>query len=568
VTEGVVESVRMLAGRYQVGELLGRGGMADVHVGIDSLLGRRVAIKLLKPALASNPAFRSRFRREAQEAAKMAHPTIVRIFDAGEETVVAEDGSEVQVPFIIMEFVDGRLLKDIIAEGPLEPAEAVRIISQVLTALEYSHRAGVVHRDVKPGNIMVTNAGQVKVMDFGIARAISDSSASIAETSTIVGTAQYFSPEQARGEAVDARTDLYSTGIVLFEMLAGRAPFTGENPVAVAYQHVNQQPVPPSAFTPRVSPALDAVVLRAMSKDRFDRFQTAREFRIDAEAASTGAIPPRKTSHVNGFNTTLFGANTAAPNGTEATFRQLNVDQNDRIPRTQNRPPVAWIWGGIAVMIVVVVAVVLWTLSLSQTSYTQNVAIDVPDIVGLPFEEASTTIADENLVAERHDETSADVAAGTVIRTDPEAGITVAPGQDIAVYVSSGGKQVKVPAVVGLTQADASAAITTAGFQQGDISQEYSPTIKAGIVISSAPGPGESGAEGSPISLVISNGLVQVPPVVGQSIGAATNALVGLQLEVKTVSDLKCSGGAVSAQSVTGDAPQQSSVSLTYCAKP
>jgi serine/threonine protein kinase len=568
VTEGVAQSVRLLAGRYQVGDLLGRGGMADVHVGIDSRLGRRVAIKLLKPALATNPSFRSRFRREAQEAAKMAHATIVRIFDAGEETVVDDTGTEVQVPFIIMEYVDGRMLKDMIAEGPIEPVEAVRIISQVLTALEYSHRAGVVHRDVKPGNIMVTTTGQVKVMDFGIARAISDSSASIAETSTIIGTAQYFSPEQARGEAVDARTDLYSTGIVLFEMLTGRAPFVGENPVAVAYQHVNQQPLPPSAFTPRVSPALDAVVLRAMSKDRFERFQTAREFRIDAEAAGAGAIPPRKTPQVNDFNSTLFGVNPSAAAGSEATFRQLNVDQSDRIPRTQNRPPVAWIWGGIAVMIVMVVAVVMWTLSLSQTTYTQNVAIDVPDVVGFTFEDGADTIAGANLVAERIDETSAEFAVGTIIRTDPEAGITVGPNQEIAVYVSSGGKQVKVPQLVGATQADAAAALTAAGLVEGAITQAYSPTVKPGVVISSAPGPGETAAEGTPVTMVISNGLVQVPPVVGQAIGAATNALTALQLEVKTVSDMNCGGGAVSAQSATGDAPQLSSVTLTYCAKP
>jgi serine/threonine protein kinase len=568
VTEGVAQSVRLLAGRYQVGDLLGRGGMADVHVGIDSRLGRRVAIKLLKPALATNPSFRSRFRREAQEAAKMAHPTIVRIFDAGEETVVDETGTEVQVPFIIMEHVDGLMLKDMIAEGPIEPVEAVRIISQVLTALEYSHRAGVVHRDVKPGNIMVTTTGQVKVMDFGIARAISDSSASIAETSTIIGTAQYFSPEQARGEAVDARTDLYSTGIVLFEMLTGRAPFVGENPVAVAYQHVNQQPLPPSAFTPRVSPALDAVVLRAMSKDRFERFQTAREFRIDAEAAGAGAIPPRKTPQVNDFNSTLFGVNPNAAAGSEATFRQLNVDQSDRIPRTQNRPPVAWIWGGIAVMIVMVVAVVMWTLSLSQTTYTQNVAIDVPDVVGFTFEDGADTIAGANLVAERIDESSAEFAVGTIIRTDPEAGITVGPNQEIAVYVSSGGKQVKVPQLVGATQADAAAAIIAAGLVEGAITQEYSPTVKPGVVISSAPAPNETAAEGTPVTMVISNGLVQVPPVVGQAIGAATNALTALQLEVKTVSDMNCAGGAVSAQSATGDAPQLSSVTLTYCAKP
>jgi serine/threonine protein kinase/beta-lactam-binding protein with PASTA domain len=568
VTEGVAQSVRLLAGRYQVGDLLGRGGMADVYAGVDSRLGRRVAIKLLKPALASNPSFRSRFRREAQEAAKMAHPTIVRIFDAGEETVVDDTGTEVQMPFIIMEFVDGRMLKDLIADGPIEPVEAVRILSQVLTALEYSHRAGVVHRDVKPGNIMVTTTGQVKVMDFGIARAISDSSASIAETSTIIGTAQYFSPEQARGEAVDARTDLYSAGIVLFEMLTGRAPFVGENPVAVAYQHVNQQPLPPSAFTPRVSPALDAVVLRAMSKDRFERFQTAREFRIDAEAAGAGAIPPRKNPQVNSVNSAFLGVNPGAVAGSEATFRQLNVDQNDRIPRTQNRPPAAWIWGGIAVTIVMVVAVVMWTLSLSQTTYTQNVAIGVPEVVGLSYEEGAATIAGAKLVAERIDEASTDVAAGTIIRTDPAAGITVGPDQEISVYVSSGGKQVKVPQVVGATQADAAASLAAGGLVEGAITQEYSPSVKPGVVITSTPAPGENAPEGSEVTLVISNGLVKVPSVVGQPIGTATNALTGLQLEVKTVSDMNCGGGAVSAQSATGDAPQLSSVTLTYCAKP
>ncbi len=222
MTDGVVPLMRQLAGRYDLGELIGRGGMSDVHVGLDTRLGRRVAIKLLKPSLANDPAFRTRFRREAQDAAKMAHPTIVRIFDAGEESVREASGAETLVPFIVMEYVDGRLLKDVIADGPVEPAEACRIIEQVLTALEYSHRAGVVHRDIKPGNIMITASGQVKVMDFGIARAISDSSATIAETSAIVGTAQYFSPEQARGETVDARTDLYSTGIVLFEALRQR----------------------------------------------------------------------------------------------------------------------------------------------------------------------------------------------------------------------------------------------------------------------------------------------------------------------------------------------------------
>jgi serine/threonine protein kinase len=569
VTEGVAQSVRLLAGRYQVGDLIGRGGMADVHVGTDSRLGRRVAIKLLKPALATDPAFRSRFRREAQEAAKMAHPTIVRIFDAGEETIVDDDGAEVQLPFIIMEFVDGRLLKDMIAEGPIEQEEAVRIISQVLTALEYSHRAGVVHRDVKPGNIMVTPAGKVKVMDFGIARAVSDSSASIAETSTIVGTAQYFSPEQARGEAVDARTDLYSTGIVLFEMLTGRAPFTGDNPVAVAYQHVNQQALPPSALNPRVSPALDAVVLRAMAKDRFERFQTAGEFRIDAETAAAGSIPVRKSAQPNEFNATLFGVNPNSRTGSEATFRQLNVDQNDRIARTQNRPPVAWIWGGVAVLIVIIIAVFMWVQSVSQpTVLTGNVSIAVPSVTGTSYEEAQKAISEAKLVAERVDQPSADVAANSVIGTDPEAGIKVAPGESITVYVSSGAATVKVPQMTGKDQVAAAADLDAAGLVAGTPVQIFSPNVKAGTVVSSTPAPGEAVAQGSTVTVTISNGHVDVPDVVGQDVGAATTALIALQLDVKAVGDLSCSGGKISSQSIKGDQPQKSAITINYCNKP
>ena len=236
MTDSVNQRVRLLAGRYEIGPLIGRGGMADVRAGTDARLGRRVAIKLLKPALASDPAFRTRFRREAQDAAKMAHPTIVRIFDAGEETVIDPSGNEAQIPFIVMEYVDGRLLKDIIAEGPLPEHEAVRIASQMLTALEYSHRAGVVHRDIKPGNIMIASNGQVKVMDFGIARAVAESSATITETSAIVGTAQYFSPEQARGESVDARTDLYST--------ARRAVRDAHRPAAVPRREPGRRRLP------------------------------------------------------------------------------------------------------------------------------------------------------------------------------------------------------------------------------------------------------------------------------------------------------------------------------------
>jgi serine/threonine protein kinase len=574
VTEGVAQGVRQLAGRYQLGELIGRGGMADVHVGMDTRLGRRVAVKLLKPTLANDPAFRTRFRREAQDAAKMAHPTIVRIFDAGEESVREANGSETLVPFIVMEYVDGRLLKDIIAEGPMAPAEAARVIGQVLTALEYSHRAGVVHRDIKPGNIMITTAGQVKVMDFGIARAISDSAATIAETSAIVGTAQYFSPEQARGESVDARSDLYSTGVVLFELLTGRAPFRGDNPVAVAYQHVNQDAVPPSTLNPRVSPALDAVALRSLAKDRFDRYQSASDFRQDVETAAAGEVPARKQVANTDFNATLFGVNPSSVAGSEATMRQLTVDSDDRLVRTQSRPPVAWIWAGIATVVVIVAAALFWTFSLAVPQLNANVSIDVPDVIGQDYAAASTVLLDAGLEPQKFTEASETVPEGAVIRTDPAAGTTVNPGFPIKVYVSLGETPAVVPDVANLAEPDAIAAIQARNLTYGITTQEYSVDVPAGIVIRSDPEGGSERRpdgsvirEGDTINLFVSNGLIQIPDVRGKPIAEANSILSGLQLS-PTVDVINggCAVGTVISQSVSGDQPQKSPIRLGYCA--
>ena len=571
MSEGVAQGVRLLAGRYELGELIGRGGMADVHVGMDTRLGRRVAVKLLKPSLANDPAFRTRFRREAQDAAKMAHPTIVRIFDAGEESIRESNGAETLVPFIVMEYVDGRLLKDVLADGPLEPAEATRIISQVLTALEYSHRAGVVHRDIKPGNIMITSSGQVKVMDFGIARAISESSATIAESSAIVGTAQYFSPEQARGESVDARTDLYSTGIVLFELLTGRAPFRGDNPVAVAYQHVNSDPVAPSTLNPRVSPALDAVVLRALAKDRFSRYQSAGEFRADVEAAAAGEVPARTQLVANDFNATLFGVNPSSVAGSEATLRQLTVDNDELLVRTQSRPPVAWIWAGIASMVVIIAAVIFWTFNLAPAQLTANVAVQVPDVVGQTYADGSASLIDDGLVPEKVAQTSDTVPEGAIISTDPAAGITVNPGLTVTVYVSLGETPVTVPNVANMTEADAIAALQAKGLKYGSTTQTYSASVRQGVVIDSDP-PGGServGSEviriGHEVNLIVSNGLVQVPDVTGKSIAEASSALNAIGLNPTVQVDQGCSGGTVASQSIVGDQPQKSPISLRYC---
>ncbi len=569
MTDSVSEGVRLLAGRYQIGELIGRGGMADVRIGTDARLGRRVAIKLLKPALANDPIFRTRFRREAQDAAKMAHPTIVRIFDAGEETVVDPKGNEAQIPFIVMEYVDGRLLKDILAEGALDPAEAVRIIGQVLTALEYSHRAGVIHRDIKPGNIMIAANGQVKVMDFGIARAISDSAATIAETSAIVGTAQYFSPEQARGEAVDARTDLYSTGVVLFELLTGQAPFRGENPVAVAYQHVNQNPIPPSTRNPKVSPALDAVVLRALSKDRFERFQSATEFREEVEAAGAGTAPVRRANApASDFNATLFGVNPQATSGSEAALRQLTIDQEARGARTQSRPPVAWIWAGIALMLVVVFGIVWWAVRLpsSADNIGDGLSVTVPKVTGQTYTQAKAKLTKTRLVPQEQSETSATVQQNVVIRTDPAAGVSVPPNQTIKVYVSIGPSAVSIPDVTGQSVANAKKQFASFGFTLGKRTQQDSPNIPKGVIISTTPAAGSAGTSGESVDVLVSTGQVLVPSVVNMTASQAGKALSALQLTVTPVQDDTCSGGKVTSQSLApGERPQRSNISITIC---
>jgi serine/threonine-protein kinase len=296
----LTENQRILAERYEVGSLIGRGGMADVYEGTDTRLGRKVAIKLLKSDLANDPSFEARFRQEAQASARMAHPTIVRVYDAGEELSIDSNGNERRTPYIVMEYVRGTLLRDLLHERAIGVPEAIGYAEGVLTALEFSHRAGIIHRDIKSANIMITDTGLVKVMDFGIARAISDSSTTQAHTTGIVGTAQYFSPEQARGESVDARTDLYSTGVLLYEMLAGRPPFKGETAVSVAYQHVSEAVTPPSHHNPAISAGLDEVVLRALAKNRDERYQSAEEFREHLLAADLTPAPAPFAAELDG----------------------------------------------------------------------------------------------------------------------------------------------------------------------------------------------------------------------------------------------------------------------------
>lgn len=562
----MTDEQRLLAGRYLVGDLIGRGGMANVFRGTDTKLGRTVAIKILKADLANDPAFRTRFRQEAQAASRMAHPTIVRVFDAGEETV-KHDGRVSREPFIVMEYVHGRTLKEVISEGPLESARAVTIAEGILTALEYSHRAGVVHRDIKPGNVMITPDEQVKVMDFGIARAVSDSSSTVAQTTAILGTASYFSPEQAKGEVVDARTDLYSTAVVLFEMLTGRAPFRGDTAVAVAYQHVSETAVRPSSVNRKVSPALDHVVLRGLSKDRFERYQTAADFRDDLHIASAGKIPIHHDS--TDASAALFGPPPGASSRTEQALRQLTSDES--VTRTQRRPPVVWIWAGIASIAVVLIAVMIWVMSLGQTPVLQTESRPIPDLVGVSEESAINTLTELDLVASVVTEESATIDEGLVIRTDPNKDSKVRPKDVVRLYVSLGAARVIVPDVINKTTEQAQADLAAVGLASGSISKENSPDRSAGSVISTDPAADSEVAAGTTVNLLVSSGLVTIKDVRAQSIDVATDLMQdpAVGLTVEPVPDPACPalpGNPVTAQSLApGDVPQRSTIQLTYC---
>ncbi|MFC4224370.1 Stk1 family PASTA domain-containing Ser/Thr kinase [Lysinibacter cavernae] len=556
---------RVLAGRYIVGELIGHGGMSTVFRGTDMKLGRPVAIKILKAALANDTAFRDRFRQEAQSASRMAHPTIVRVYDAGDDLMQTPDGTQMQLPFIVMEFIEGQNLKEVLASGPLAGDEACRIMESVLTALEYSHRAGVVHRDIKPANIMITPTGQIKVMDFGIARAISDTSSTVAQTTAILGTAAYFSPEQAKGETVDARTDLYSAGIVLFEMLTGKVPFRGDTAVAVAYQHVSEPPVAPSTRNPDVSEALDRVVLKALAKDRTKRYQSAAEFRDYVKLAATGTVPDFRSA--NELEESIFGTTNAPLSESEMALKQLS--ESPTVVRTQNRPPVMWTWAAILSIGVIIVAVTFWLLTLAPQSIVPDATRIVPSLTGATQESATDTLSKLDLIVQPFQEENADIPEGQVIRTDPETGTKVAPETVISIYVSTGPKHVSVPTVQWLNVDDAKQQLTELGLKVGTIDSVEDPSLPENSVIGSTPAAGESVPKGTTVDLHVSNGQVSVPNVVGQGMTVARDVLQGLQLDVQLVPNGGCArveGNPIVEQSLAeGRHPQGSVITITYC---
>ncbi len=561
---------RLLAGRYRVDELIGRGGMASVYRGYDTTLDRVVALKILRRELAEDSVFRTRFRQEAQSASRMAHPAVVRVYDAGEDMVVGADGAPRPEPFIVMELVHGRTLQAILAAGPLAPDQAVRYVDGILEALQYSHRAGVVHRDIKPGNVMVTDSGRVKVMDFGIARAASDSSSTVAETSAILGTAAYFSPEQAKGEPVDARADLYSTGVVLYELLTGRPPFRGDSPVAVAYQHVSEAPVPPSELAPDVPPALDAVVLRALAKDPYQRFQDAASFRDALHEALTGRAPTAR--ELRELSSDLYGPSPRQAAETARSLRQLATDTTMR--RTQSGPPVAWIWAGVAVLAVLLGSVLFWVVTIQPREPVPDSSRIVPDVVTMTYDRAASIVTDADLVAVRRDVSDPTVPAGSVVRTDPAAGTSVAPGGTVTIFVSTGVQTVPMPTVAGLPEQGAREALTAAGLHVGTITPRNDPDVAAGTVIdaATASGPATAGepiAVGTTVDLTVASGKVVLNDLSGYTVSRATADLEALGLRATTQENPACTATqppTVTVMSVApGEVPIHSEVVLTYC---
>src|SRR5271155_381640 len=353
---------RLLGGRYELDGIVGRGGMAEGFRARDIRLDRIVGVKTLRDDLARDQTFQARFRREAQSAASLNHPSIVAVYDTGED----DDGPS-HVPYIVMEFVDGRTIRDLLRDDRrLLPERALEITDGVLRALDYSHRNGIVHRDIKPGNVMLNRQGEIKVMDFGIARAVADTQATMTQTAQVIGTAQYLSPEQARGERVDARSDLYSTGCLLYELLTGRPPFTGDSPVAIAYQHVRENPVPPSRVDPDVPAWADAIVLKALAKSPGDRYQTAADMRADLQRAASGmpvaAAPPTRLdmypqTQRMGAGTMMTGATSQIPPVDDYDYAGGGYDRGGR---GTGRRWIPWVLG--LVLVVGVVAGVAYYL--------------------------------------------------------------------------------------------------------------------------------------------------------------------------------------------------------------
>ena len=505
-----------LGNRYDIGQVIGRGGMAEVYEGTDRRLNRRVAIKVLRPDLARDPMFQERFRREAQSAAGLNHPNIVAIYDTGED-VLTDGVSQVTIPYIVMEYVDGTTLRQMLQRGPrILPERSLEICAGILAALDYAHRHGIVHRDIKPANVMINTHGDAKVMDFGIARALSDGATSVTTTSAVMGTAQYLSPEQARGELVDARSDIYSTGCLLYELLTGVTPFTGESPVSIAYQHVNEPPKPPSQLDPAVSATLDGIVLHALAKQPDNRYHTAAEMRADVERAMAG-MPTLVT---------MTGATTVLP-----TYEEAPTDDETLVPMHDEEAPkkntLKWLAAGVAAM----AAAGLLFFAGSTLFGSSMTKVTVPNLSTKTVAEATTALENMQLVLGVQTPMNDDNAPkGTVISQNPAAGELLEQGQKVDVTVSNGKEQVAVPDLVNMVSEDAAkTALEDIKLSLGKVTTKDS-LQPAGTVISQSPKAGDSVTAQTPIDIVVSTGKVTVPSLQDLDATAAQALLEKKQL--------------------------------------
>ncbi|MGO3085450.1 Stk1 family PASTA domain-containing Ser/Thr kinase, partial [Ancrocorticia populi] len=481
------DTPRVLGHRYEVGDLIGRGGMAQVHLGYDTRLSRTVAIKILRTDLAQDPMFLARFRREAQSAAALNHPSIVSVYDTGEEQIVSTMGKEIPLPYIVMEYVKGRTVASLLTDGdPVPISEAVQIIVGVLSALEYSHHEGIIHRDIKPGNVMLTPDGKVKVMDFGIARAIADSAATMTQTNSVVGTAQYLSPEQARGEVVDARSDLYSAGCLFYELLTGKPPFTGDSAVSVAYQHVSETPRPASLIAPDIPDSIDRVVMKSLAKGRDNRYQSAAEFREDVLSAARGegvdapsvtswnmrpipvVAPTQVATAVEGNPTTGTMA-ALSEQDPEDTGVQPAVDEKSK---KRNK---IMIWAGVIILILAIAGIV-YAITTSgdddeptpTPTATAVQMVDVPSLDGLDRNGIQSALEDAGLVYKAGiPQPDDNVEQGYFISSTPTPGTSVERGSEVEVILSSGPDSVQVPDIVGKTTSEASSLLADQGLRIG-----------------------------------------------------------------------------------------------------
>jgi eukaryotic-like serine/threonine-protein kinase len=531
---------RLLGDRYELEGVVGRGGMAEVYRARDLRLDRVVAIKTLRTDLARDQIFQARFRREAQSAASLNNPSIVAVYDTGEDM-----STGVPVPFIVMEYVDGKTVRELLNDGHrLLPERILEIVSGVLRALEYSHQAGIVHRDIKPGNVMVTRNGDVKVMDFGIARAMSDAQATMTQTAQVIGTAQYLSPEQARGERVDARSDLYSTGCLMYELLVGRPPFTGDSPVAIAYQHVRENPIPPSRLDPDLPPWADAIVLKAMAKSANDRYQTAAEMNADIQRAASGMQvaaafqpPPTRADYYDYQQRTqrmgpqtMMGTGVAPatvsqypqggyPPGYQPGYNDGGYDNGETDQRGGGRRWLPWVITGVVLVAAIVAAVLVLHGGSGGSTYVPA------SLVGESQATAVNQVKAAGLHANVQPQTNANVASGNVISTTPTEGSSITKGGTVTLYVSSGAGSILLPNVQGTQYANAVQQLRQLGFTNIIPVADNQSTLPSGEVDHMSPAANQKYAASQQITLYYSGGGIAVPTLTGVPVSTAIQEL-------------------------------------------